>query len=141
MYRRSSSSARTIDSVGDVDVLPTPQFYYAWSGLPMLPSNSSPQHPVVKFLTVGEPHPDGTRTVFFDLNGSPRSHRPRPQPDVKQRAVPKPIRISPARSAPDSRRGIDRRGADEQVIQKGDQLLVMEAMKMQSTVYAPVAAG
>jgi len=25
-----------------------------------------------------------------------------------------------------------------QVIQKGDQLLVMEAMKMQSTVYAPV---
>ena len=27
---------------------------------------------VIKFLTVGEPHPDGTRTVFFELNGQPR---------------------------------------------------------------------
>ena len=27
---------------------------------------------IVKFLTVGEPHPDGTRTVFFELNGQPR---------------------------------------------------------------------
>ena len=27
---------------------------------------------VVKFLTVGEPHPDGSRTVFFELNGQPR---------------------------------------------------------------------
>ena len=27
---------------------------------------------IIKFLTVGEPHPDGTRTVFFELNGQPR---------------------------------------------------------------------
>ena len=27
---------------------------------------------IIKFLTIGEPHPDGTRTVFFELNGQPR---------------------------------------------------------------------
>jgi len=26
----------------------------------------------VKFLTVGDPHPDGRRQVFFELNGQPR---------------------------------------------------------------------
>src|SRR2546429_6502423 len=27
---------------------------------------------IVKFLTVGDPHPEGTRLVFFELNGQPR---------------------------------------------------------------------
>ncbi|MEZ5360812.1 MAG: hypothetical protein R2748_00345 [Bryobacterales bacterium] len=27
---------------------------------------------IVKFLTIGEPHSDGTRTIFFELNGQPR---------------------------------------------------------------------
>ena len=27
---------------------------------------------VIKFLAVSDPHPDGTRTVFFELNGRPR---------------------------------------------------------------------
>src|SRR5262249_15514752 len=27
---------------------------------------------IVKFLAVGDPHEDGTRTVFFELNGQPR---------------------------------------------------------------------
>ena len=34
---------------------------------------------IIKFLTVGDPHPDGRRTVFFELNGQPRSiERARP---------------------------------------------------------------
>src|SRR6185312_16734559 len=27
---------------------------------------------VIKFLTISEAHPDGTRIVFFELNGQPR---------------------------------------------------------------------
>ena len=27
---------------------------------------------IIKFLTISEAHPDGTRTVFFELNGQPR---------------------------------------------------------------------
>ena len=44
----------------------------------------------IKFLTVGEPHPDGTRTVFFELNGQPREVTIRDKTlDVKQEAKPK----------------------------------------------------
>jgi pyruvate carboxylase len=28
---------------------------------------------IVKYLTTSDPHDDGTRTVFFELNGQPRS--------------------------------------------------------------------
>ena len=27
---------------------------------------------IVKFLTISDAHPDGTRTLFFELNGQPR---------------------------------------------------------------------
>jgi len=89
---------------------------------------------------VGEPHPDGTRTVFFELNGQPREVTVRDRSlDVKQRAVPKADPNQPGQiGAPIP--GVVSTVAVQmnQLIQKGDQLLVMEAMKMQSTVYAPV---
>ena len=97
---------------------------------------------VIKFLTVGEPHPDGTRTVFFELNGQPREVTVRDRSlEVKEpaRAKADPAQAGPDRRA-DSGRGLDRRGgAESDRSKKGDRLLVMEAMKMQSTVYAPVA--
>ena len=30
---------------------------------------------IVRYITQSEPHEDGTRTVFFELNGQPRSVR------------------------------------------------------------------
>ena len=27
---------------------------------------------IIKYMTASEPHPDGTRTLFFELNGQPR---------------------------------------------------------------------
>ena len=56
---------------------------------------------VVKFQTVGEPHPDGTRTVFFELNGQPREVSVRDRSlEVKEAAKPKADpNVSPARSA------------------------------------------
>ena len=44
----------------------------------------------IKFLTVGEPHPDGIRTVFFELNGQPREVNIRDKSlEVKVAAQPK----------------------------------------------------
>ena len=58
---------------GDVDVLPTPQFFYGMERGDDIAVELEPGKAlVIKFLTVGEPHPDGTRTVFFELNGQPR---------------------------------------------------------------------
>ena len=56
-----------------MEVLPTPQFYYGMEKGDEIAVELEPGKTlVIKFLTVGEPHPDGTRTVFFELNGQPR---------------------------------------------------------------------
>ena len=54
-------------------MLPTPQFFYGMETGEEIAVELEPgKSLVVKFLTVSEPHPDGTRTVFFELNGQPR---------------------------------------------------------------------
>src|SRR6059036_1947702 len=95
---------------------------------------------VIKFLTIGEPLPDGTRTVFFELNGQPREVTIRDRSlQVTEKAKPKADPAQPGQiGAPIP--GVVSTVAVQlnQQIKKGDRLLVMEAMKMQSTVYAPI---
>ena len=96
---------------------------------------------VVKFLTVGEPHPDGYRTVFFELNGQPREVKVRDKSlEVKVAAAAEGrSRAARSRSARPFQGWLSTVAVESnQVVKKGDRLLVMEAMKMQSTVYAPV---
>jgi pyruvate carboxylase len=129
-------------SYGNVDVLPTPQFYYGMQkGYEIAVELEPGKALVIKFLTVGEPHPDGLRTVFFELNGQPREVNIRDKSlEVK---VATAIKADPAKpgeiGAPIP--GVVSTVAVElnQMVKKGDRLLVMEAMKMQSTVYAPVS--
>src|SRR5438876_2718890 len=57
----------------DVSVLPTPAFFYGLnSGEEITVEIESGKSLIIKFLTFSEPHPDGTRTLFFELNGQPR---------------------------------------------------------------------
>src|SRR5229473_1698061 len=45
---------------------------------------------IIKFLTISEPHPEGTRTLFFELNGQPREVNVRDRAlRVVERAHPK----------------------------------------------------
>jgi pyruvate carboxylase len=134
--------ARNRQNWGDVDVLPTPQFYYGMErGSDMTVELEPGKALVIKFLTIGEPHPDGTRTVFFELNGQPREVTVRDRKlQVTEQAKPKADPGQPGQiGAPIP--GVVSTVAVElnQKLKKGDRLLVMEAMKMQSTVYAPVA--
>jgi pyruvate carboxylase len=96
---------------------------------------------VVKFLTVSDAHPDGTRTVFFELNGQPREVTVRDQSrKVTAEARRKADPTDPSHvGAPIP--GMVTSVAVElgQQVAKGDKLGVMEAMKMQTTIYAPVA--
>ncbi|HEY2881296.1 MAG TPA: pyruvate carboxylase, partial [Pirellulales bacterium] len=58
----------------DVSILPTPYFLYGQQPGEELTIDIEPGKTlIIKLLTVSEPHPDGTRTVFFELNGQPRS--------------------------------------------------------------------
>jgi pyruvate carboxylase len=133
--------ARARHTWGDVDVLPTPEFYYGMEKGEDIAVELEPGKAlVIKFLTVGEAHPDGTRTVFFELNGQPREVSVRDRTlQVTEAAKVKADPAQPGQiGAPIP--GVVSTVAVQlgQQLKKGDRLLVMEAMKMQSTVYAPV---
>ncbi|MGH9559625.1 MAG: biotin/lipoyl-containing protein, partial [Bryobacteraceae bacterium] len=127
---------------GSLDVLPTPQFFYGLDRGEEVTVEIEPGKVlIVKFLAVSDPQPDGMRTIFFELNGQPR------EVTIRDRSL---------EAAAASRRQADLAipgqvgapfpGAISSVsvelgqrVEKGGRLLVMEAMKMQSTVYAPIS--
>ena len=128
-------------SYGNLEVLPTPQFFYGLeTGQEIAVELEPGKMLVVKLLTVSDPHPDGTRTMFFELNGQPREVTIR---DLSRKAaVPTRAKADPANTG---EVGSPIPGAVSSIsvdigqqIAKGDRLLVMEAMKMQSTIYSPV---
>jgi pyruvate carboxylase len=133
--------ARNQNAWGDVDVLPTPQFFYGMTKDEETTVEIEPGKVlIVKFLTASDPHPDGTRTVFFELNGQPREVTVRDRSlGVRREERPK---ADPARPG---HVGAPIPGAVTSIVvepgaqvAKGDRLLVMEAMKMQTTVTAPL---
>jgi pyruvate carboxylase len=130
------------EQFSDTSVLPTPYFLY---GLAPGEEASVEIEPgkklIVKFLTIGDPHPDGQRTVFFELNGQPREISvrdmslepelpPRPKADAgdpRQVAAPMPgLVVTVAVQAGDK-------------VARGQKLLTLEAMKMETTLYAEQA--
>jgi pyruvate carboxylase len=125
-----------------VEVLPTPQFFYGMRpGEEVTIDLEEGKTLVVKLLTVGVPHPEGYRTIFFELNGQPREVDVRDASlEVKQELRPKADpNVEGHVGAPIP--GMVSAIAVElnQTVAKGEKLLVMEAMKMQTTVYAPKA--
>src|SRR3984893_10451173 len=133
--------AKARSSYGSLEVLPTPQFFYGLEqGREILVDLEPGKTLVVKLLTVSDAHPDGTRTIFFELNGQPR------EVTIRDNALRATVQARPKAdpSAP-GQVGAPIPGAISSIVvevgqqvTKGDRLLVLEAMKMQSTVYAPV---
>ncbi len=125
----------------DVSVLPTPVFFYGMkTGEETTIEIEQGKTLVVKFLTVGEPHADGTRTIFFELNGQPREVRVRDQSlksEEKARPKAKPnVAGHVGAPTPGLITGLFVAAGDQ--VKKNDKLLTLEAMKMQSTIYAPL---
>jgi pyruvate carboxylase len=127
---------------GDLSTLPTRQFFYGMKqGDEISVEIERGKTLIIKYLTTSEPHDDGTRTVFFELNGQPRSVTVRDR-SLEAREAPR----EKAEPSEEGHVGAPVPGAvtsiavevDQQVHQ-GDKLLVMEAMKMQTTVYAPLS--
>jgi pyruvate carboxylase len=94
---------------------------------------------IVKYLTFSDPHDDGTRTVFFELNGQPRHVTVIDQSLVGRTGRSKKADPSDSRQIGASMPGMVVKvnvQPDDQVA-KGQKLLMLEAMKMQTTIVAP----
>ncbi|OJW12378.1 MAG: pyruvate carboxylase [Planctomycetales bacterium 71-10] len=123
----------------DTSVLPTPLFFYGAEPGEENPFEIEPGKTlIVKLLAVGEPHSDGNRTVFFELNGQPREietpdrslasavvETPKADPaDPMQIGAPLPgliVGVAVAVGDP---------------VRKGQKLFSIEAMKMETTITA-----
>jgi len=125
----------------DTSELPTPVFLYGQNpGEEISVDIERGKTLIVNFIAVGEPHPDGKRTVFFELNGQPRdvdvidrSLEPETQSAVRADPVdPKQI----GSSMPGMVVAVSVQVGD--TVAQGDKLLSLEAMKMETTLYAEI---
>ncbi|MBX3413749.1 MAG: pyruvate carboxylase [Pirellulales bacterium] len=123
----------------DTSILPTPLFFYGYVPGEEVAIELEPGKTLIaKFSAVGDPHEDGRRTVFFDMNGQPRSVT------VTDRALESSIEKRPKADAQNPLHvGAPMPGlifvvavqpGDE--VAQGQKLLSLEAMKMETTIYA-----
>src|SRR5215468_9315084 len=126
----------------DVSVLPTLAFFYGLkSGEEITVEIEAGKTLIVKYLTASEPHPDGTRTLYFELNGQPREVNIRDKVlRVIERAHPKVDAADPGQvGAPTAGVITGIAVQANHTVERGAKLMTLEAMKMQSNIYAPIA--
>jgi pyruvate carboxylase len=132
--------ARHREEFSDTSVIPTRAFFYGLQSNEEITIEVEPGRAlIVSYLTSSDVHQDGTRTVFCELNGQPRSVRvadrsvegdlhvhPKAEPDNPHHvAAPMPGKVS----------RVNVHKGDE--VKQGQGLLSLEAMKMEAAVYAP----
>ena len=131
--------AKHLREFSDVSVLPTPAFFYGLKpGEEISVSIEEGKTLFSKLISVSAPDKDGKRTVTFELNGMTR------EAAITDRGVtPKAKSRVKAELTDPLQTGAPIPGliasiavSVGQKIAKGDRLLMMEAMKMQTTVYA-----
>ncbi len=126
----------------DVGVLPTPAFFYGLKpGEEITVDIEHGKTMIVKFLTSSDAHPDGTRTLFFELNGQPREVNVRDRSlRVVERSHPKADPADPGQVGAPSAGLISSIAVHaNHAVERGVKLLTLEAMKMQSNIYAPIS--
>jgi pyruvate carboxylase len=124
---------------GDVANLPTPVFFYGLEpGQEVSVDIEKGKTIIVRYLAVSDAHDDGTRTVFFELNGQPRSVVVADRSQVAKRPPARKAEPGNARhvGAPMPGRVVSVAVAVGQRVARGDVLLTLEAMKMETAVRA-----
>jgi pyruvate carboxylase len=124
---------------GDLAILPTPVFFYGMEpGDEVSVDIERGKTLIVRFVALSEVRDDGTRQVFFELNGQPRSIVVTDKSQVAKRPPQRKVEPGNAKhvGAPMPGTIATVAAAVGQKITKGDLLLTMEAMKMETSVRA-----
>lgn len=128
------------EEFGDLSVLDTPTFFYGMRlGEEIKVEIEQGKTLIVKLVSIGQPQLDGTRVVYFELNGQPR------EVIVKDLNVKTALAEKPKAERDNPNHvGATMPGTVIEVlvkkgekVRKGDHLMITEAMKMETTVQAP----
>ena len=126
---------------GDISCLDTPTFFYGMKvGEEISVEIEKGKTLFIKLLSVDEPAADGTRHVNFELNGQSRSVK------VKDERVKSNVKAVPKADVKNKHHvGATMPGTVLNVlvdvgteVKQGDQLMITEAMKMETTLQAPM---
>ncbi len=124
---------------GDVSVLPTPAFFYGLEvGEELSLDLERGKTLIVRLAAVSELHADGTRTVFFELNGQPRSVRVADAAATATVAAARKATPGDANEVGAPMPGTVAAVAVKagQAVARGATLVTLEAMKMEAAVRA-----
>ncbi|MDR3518525.1 MAG: pyruvate carboxylase [Azospirillaceae bacterium] len=124
---------------GNVSALPTPVFFYGMQQGEEVPVElERGKGLIIRFLAIGEADQSGLRNIFFELNGQPRTVRIADAAVVPLRPVqPKAEAGNPSHiPAPTPGLVVSIAVREGQRVEKGDILVGLEAMKMETTVRA-----
>jgi len=125
---------------GDVSPLPTPAFFYGLKpGEEISVSIEEGKVLFIKLINVGTPDKEGRRIIGYELNGMPRealvldkSIAPKSKSRAKADAND-PLQIGAPIPGMVTALNVSLGGK----VAKGDKVVTLEAMKMQTTIYAP----
>lgn len=124
---------------GDVSILPTPVFFYGLKGEEEIAVDIEPGKTlIIRLLAVGDPDAEGKRKLFFELNGQPRTvivtdagvtatavaNRKAEEGNPAHVAAPMPGLVVSVSVKPG------------QKVERGDALVSIEAMKMETVLRA-----
>ncbi|MEJ5238191.1 pyruvate carboxylase [Limisphaera sp. VF-2] len=135
--------ARMLATYDDLSVLPTPAFFYGLKPGEEISVDLEPGKTLfIRLISVGPPDAEGKRVVAFELNGMAR------QITVVDKSVQPKVKSRPKADPQDPWQvGAPIPGVITALpitvgatVRKGDKLLALEAMKMQTTVQAPMDA-
>lgn len=128
------------EQYGDMSVLDTPTFFYGMKlGEVIEVEIEQGKTLIVKLVSISKARPDGTRVIYFELNGQSR------EIVVKDDSVKSTVNTRPKVEKGNAKHiGATMPGTILEVkcakgdqVKKGDHLLITEAMKMETTVQAP----
>ena len=132
---------KTFDQYSDLSVLDTPTFLYGLRlGEEIEVEIEKGKTLIIKLVSVGEPQHDGTRVMYFELNGQSREI-------IIQDMTVEVDHVAAVKADPANPKqiGATMPGTMLKVVvskgakvSRGDHLLITEAMKMETTVQAPM---